>query len=95
MSSRASLTLTDEQGPRPEASSGLSAGPLQLATALPPPAHLGEGNVLLFANNPIYRGETIGSYPLVFNAIMNFQYLAREAQAGVGVTAASPPSVPR
>jgi hypothetical protein len=38
-------------------------------------AHLGEGNVLLFANNPIYRGETVGSYPLVFNAIMNFQFL--------------------
>jgi hypothetical protein len=28
--------------------------------------------VLLFANNPVYRGETIGSYPMVFNAIMNF-----------------------
>ncbi len=40
-------------------------------------AHLGEGNVLLFANNPVYRGETIGSYPLVFNAIMNYQHLAR------------------
>jgi hypothetical protein len=38
-------------------------------------AHLGQGNVLLFANNPIYRGETIGSYPLVFNAILNFQHL--------------------
>ncbi len=40
-------------------------------------AHLGAGNVLLFAINPIYRGETIGSYPLVFNAIMNFDHLAR------------------
>ncbi len=38
-------------------------------------AHLGKGNVLLFANNPIYRGETIGSYALVFNAIMNFDHL--------------------
>jgi hypothetical protein len=38
-------------------------------------AHLGEGNVLLFANNPVYRGETVGSYPLVFNAIMNFDHL--------------------
>ena len=36
---------------------------------------LGEGNVLLFANLPIYRGETVGTYPLVFNAIMNFKYL--------------------
>ena len=40
-------------------------------------AHLGAGNTLLFANNPVYRGETVGSYPLVFNAIMNFQNLGR------------------
>jgi hypothetical protein len=38
-------------------------------------ARLGTGNVLLFANYPIYRGETVGSYPLVFNAIMNFDHL--------------------
>jgi hypothetical protein len=45
-------------------------------------AHLGKGNVLLFANNPIYRGETIGTYALVFNAILNFDHLntpSREA----------------
>jgi Zinc carboxypeptidase len=42
-------------------------------------AHFGEGNVLLFANNPIYRGETVGSYPLVLNAILNFDHLARPA----------------
>ena len=40
-------------------------------------AHLGEGNVLLFATNPIYRGETLGSYALVFNAIQNFDQLAK------------------
>jgi hypothetical protein len=44
-------------------------------------AHLGSGNVLLFANNPVYRGETIGSYPLVFNAIMNFDHLSRAEAA--------------
>lgn len=38
-------------------------------------AHLGKGNVLLFANNPVYRGETIGSYALVFNAILNYDHL--------------------
>jgi hypothetical protein len=38
-------------------------------------AHLGTGNVLLFANNPVYRGETIGSYNLVFNAILNYDRL--------------------
>ncbi len=42
-------------------------------------AHLGKGNVLLFGNNPIYRGETIGTYALVFNAILNYQHLARES----------------
>ncbi len=39
-------------------------------------AHLGSGNVLLFANNPIYRGETIGSYNLVFNSILNHDHLS-------------------
>jgi len=43
-------------------------------------AHLGEGNVLLFATNPVYRGETLGSYALVFNAIQNFDRLARPQQ---------------
>ncbi|HEX5235078.1 MAG TPA: M14 family zinc carboxypeptidase [Silvibacterium sp.] len=38
-------------------------------------AHLGTGNVLLFSINPIYRGETIGSYGMVFNAILNFGQL--------------------
>lgn len=42
-------------------------------------AHLGRGNVLLFANDPIYRGETIGTYALVFNAIMNHQHLGHAA----------------
>jgi hypothetical protein len=42
-------------------------------------AHLGQGNVLLFGNNPIYRGETIGTYALVFNAILNYQHLEHEA----------------
>ena len=38
-------------------------------------ARYGKGHVLLFASNPIWRGETIGSYPLVFNAIVNFDKL--------------------
>jgi hypothetical protein len=44
-------------------------------------AHLGQGNVLLFGNNPIYRGETLGTYGLVFNAILNHDRLARAAEA--------------
>ena len=35
----------------------------------------GKGHVVLFANNPIWRGETIGSYFLVFNTILNFDSL--------------------
>jgi hypothetical protein len=38
-------------------------------------ARFGEGHVLLFASDPIYRGETLGSYALVFNAILNFNHL--------------------
>ena len=33
-------------------------------------------NVLLVANNPVYRGETIGSYAFLFNAIVNLYQLA-------------------
>jgi hypothetical protein len=36
---------------------------------------VGDGHVVLFANNPIWRGSTVGSYTLVFNAIMNFDNL--------------------
>ncbi len=36
-------------------------------------AHVGTGTTLLFANNPLYRGETIGSYALVTNAILSWE----------------------
>jgi len=36
---------------------------------------LGNGHVVVFSNNPIWRGETQGSYFLVFNAILNFDSL--------------------
>jgi hypothetical protein len=35
----------------------------------------GKGHVLLFASNPIYRAYTVGTYPLVFNAVMNYDHL--------------------
>jgi hypothetical protein len=38
-------------------------------------APLDKGHIVLFANNPIWRGETIGSYFLVFNTIMNWDNL--------------------
>jgi hypothetical protein len=36
---------------------------------------LDKGHVVAFSNNPIWRGETQGSYFLVFNALMNFDHL--------------------
>jgi hypothetical protein len=36
---------------------------------------LGKGHVVLFANNPMWRGATIGSYFFVFNALLNFDHL--------------------
>ena len=33
------------------------------------------GHVVLFANNPVWRGSTLGSYALVFNTIMHFDNL--------------------
>ena len=35
----------------------------------------GKGHVILFGNNPVWRGYTIGSYPLVLNALLNFDRL--------------------
>ncbi|HUQ99252.1 MAG TPA: M14 family zinc carboxypeptidase [Gemmatimonadaceae bacterium] len=36
---------------------------------------VGRGHVVLFGNNPVYRGSTIGSYFLVFNALLNYDKL--------------------
>ena len=36
---------------------------------------VGKGHVVLLANNPIWRGGTIGSYFLVFNTILNYDSL--------------------
>jgi hypothetical protein len=48
----------------------------------------GKGHVVLFANNPMWRGETMGSYFLVFNAILNFDHL----DAGNAAKSAVPPT---
>ena len=50
----------------------------------------GKGHVVLFANNPMWRGETMGSFFLVFNAIMNYDHLnaGRPAQPAANATAA-------
>jgi hypothetical protein len=35
----------------------------------------GQGHIVLFSTNPIYRGETVGNYSLVLNTILNFDSL--------------------
>ena len=36
---------------------------------------LERGHVVLFANNPVYRGETIGTYFMVYNTLLNWDSL--------------------
>lgn len=48
---------------------GIAASP---ALALCP---AGKGNVLLFGLNPAWRGETVGSYQLLLNAVANWDHL--------------------
>ena len=45
---------------------------------------MGKGHVLMFANNPMWRSETHGSYFLLFNAMLNFQHLDAGRTAGRG-----------
>ncbi len=56
--------------------SGMLAGASELAGA---PAvvdvPLGRGHIVLFANNPMWRQETEGSFMLVLNAALNFDHL--------------------
>ena len=35
----------------------------------------GKGHIIMFSINPVYRGETRGSYALVLNTILNFDSL--------------------
>jgi hypothetical protein len=69
--------------------SGMLAGGRELANR---PAVVdvprGKGHVLLFANNPIWRNETQGSYFLLFNALLNYDHL------GAGATPAKPATPP-
>ena len=38
-------------------------------------APLGEGNIVFFAVNPMWRQETLGSFFLLFNAALNYRHL--------------------
>ena len=37
-----------------------------------PKAHNGNGRVIMFANNPIYRWQNHGEFNMVFNSIINW-----------------------
>ena len=57
--------------------SGMLAGGSELAGK---PAVLdvpvGKGHVVMFANNPMWRHETHGSFSLLFNAALNYDHLS-------------------
>jgi hypothetical protein len=56
--------------------SGLAEGGGEIAQhAAVVDAPVGKGHVLLFSINPVYRGETRGTYAMVLNAIVNFDNL--------------------
>jgi hypothetical protein len=63
-------------GPRDLLVSGLLEGGSEIADRpIVVDAPKDRGHVVLFAINPIWRGETIGSYPLVLNTILHFDNL--------------------
>jgi hypothetical protein len=42
-----------------------------------PGANQGKGRVLLFASNPIYRWQNHAEFNMIFNAIMNWNFVPR------------------
>jgi hypothetical protein len=44
----------------------------------------GKGHILLYANNPFWRDETMGSFFLVFNAMFNYDHLDAGVQTTTG-----------
>ncbi|MBX7173874.1 MAG: hypothetical protein K1X72_23090 [Pyrinomonadaceae bacterium] len=56
--------------------SGMLAGGSELAgKAAVVDVPVGKGHVVMFANNPMWRHETHGSFSLLFNAVLNFDNL--------------------
>jgi hypothetical protein len=54
---------------------------------------VGQGHVVMFANNPMWRHETQGSWNLIFNTVMNFNHLHAGRGAKVPVNDSAAPSV--
>ncbi len=73
--------------------SGMLAGGRELANKpaiVDVPA--GKGHVVMFANNPMWRDQTQGSYFLLFNAILHYQHLGtgrKRATVPTGTTSAA------
>ncbi len=49
---------------------------------------VGEGRILMFATNPIYRDQTFGEYRMLYNALFNYR------QLGLGTEAPAPAPEP-
>jgi len=70
--------------------SGMLAGGADLAgKAAVVDVPVGKGHVVMFANNPMWRHQTHGSFSLLFNAILNFDSL------GIGRAEPRPAGTPR
>ena len=62
--------------------SGMLAGGAELAgKPVVVDVPVGKGHVVMFANNPMWRHETHGSFALLFNAALNFDHLHVGRQA--------------
>jgi hypothetical protein len=48
---------------------------------------VGKGHVVMFANNPMWRHETLGSFSLLFNTILNYDNLGAGRTAVRGTEA--------
>jgi hypothetical protein len=74
--------------------SGMLAGGRELAhKAAILDVPVGQGHVVMFANNPMWRHETQGSWFLVFNAAMNFNNLHSGRKPKVSINESAPRSV--
>ena len=56
-------------------SGGIRAGELMAGTPALVDAKMGDGHTLMFSFNPFRRGQTQGSYTLIFNAFLHYNYL--------------------
>jgi hypothetical protein len=53
---------------------------------------VGQGHVVMFANDPMWRHQTQGSFFLIFNAALNYDHLGagRDRSTGQGTEAMRP-----